>query len=91
MKDEGLYTYRKWREFINSNNIYTMQYNFNSLQVLTNGFAFGVFYLTMFMQSSYLISAAGALYTSVMLYNNISERHFRARTINKVYLVMQSD
>lgn len=91
MKDEGLYTYKKWRDLINSNNMYTMQYYFYSLQAVTHGFTFGVFYLTMFMQPSYLISFVGALYTSAMLYNNLSEQHFRARTINKVYLVMQSD
>ena len=91
MKDEGLYSYRKWRKFLTSQNIYTMQYHFNSLQVFSNGIAFGVLYLTMFMQSSYLISAVGAFYTGAMLLNNFSERHFRARAINKVYLVMQAE
>ena len=48
MEAEGKFKFWSWRKFLTSNNLYTMQYRFDSMQLYSTGIAAGLLYLAFF-------------------------------------------
>jgi hypothetical protein len=91
MEAEGKFQFWSWRKFLTSNNLYTMQYRFDSMQLYSTGIAAGLLYLAFFWQPYAIFKGMTFTYAAANGLNNFAERHFRNRIIEKIYLTMPSD
>jgi len=91
VKKEGKYSFLSWRKFLISNNTYMIHSNFNRYQLLTTLLSLNILYVAWFTQPYMLFKLVGTAYPVIMVANNMIERHFRSRLIDKIYLVMPSE
>lgn len=91
MEAERKFKFWSWRKFLTSNNLYTMQYRFDSMQLYSTGIAAGLLYLAFFWQPYTIIKSMTFIYAAANGLNNFAERHFRTRLIEKIYLTLPSE